>query len=105
MRMFTCVTAACTVFLGFSGSRLFDTRSPWDCSKSKGISSYLYTHLDVGQTGWMTGIYYEDRVIVVFGRYVDVSLGCGCSSRFLVLAVGSPFSFWGPSRALYPVGV
>ena len=42
-----CVTAA-AVFLGFSGSRLFDTRSPWDCSKSKGLSSYWYTHLDVG---------------------------------------------------------
>jgi hypothetical protein len=40
-RVLTCVTAACTLFIGFgglrdwiSGYRLFDTRSPGDCSKS-----------------------------------------------------------------------
>jgi hypothetical protein len=51
MRMFsTCVTGACTVFLGFSGFSWLDTRSPWFCSKGIGICSYLYT---------------EDRGIVV----------------------------------------
>ena len=41
MRVFTCVTAAGAIFLGFGGLRdwisgylLFDTRSPGDCSKS-----------------------------------------------------------------------
>jgi hypothetical protein len=55
MRVFTCVTAAGAIFLGFGGLRdwisgylLFDTRSPWDCSKSDGLSSHWDTHLDVG---------------------------------------------------------
>ena len=77
MRMFsTCVTGACTVFLGFSGFSWLDARSPWFCSKGIGICSYLYT---------------EDRGIVVFGRCADVSLGCGrcCRLFVLVLAVKS----------------
>ena len=72
MRMFACVTGACTVFLGFSCSRWLDTKGSWFCSKGIGICSYLYT---------------EDRVIVVFGRCADVSLRCGRCSRLFVLVL------------------
>jgi hypothetical protein len=43
MRMFACVTSACTFFLGFSCSRWWDTKGPWLCSKDMIICSYLET--------------------------------------------------------------
>ena len=37
-----------TVFLDRCVTAAAGFLSPWDCSKSKGLSSYWYTHLDVG---------------------------------------------------------
>jgi len=85
MRLFECVTGACTVFLEFSCSRLLDTKGPWFCSKGIGVSSYLYT---------------KDRRIVFFGRCADVFLRCGRCILLFVFAVRSPSSFRVPLEYL-----